>query len=77
MEKIVLKEDILDKIKSDEVLRGLVADAIGISITSMPRLLYGNDQKLTTASVLKVLRGYLKKSKDKELLSELQISVLS
>jgi hypothetical protein len=77
MTTIVLKDEILEKIKSDEVLRGIVADALGISISSMPRLLYGNDMKLTTAAVLKVLRDYLGVKQDKSLLSEIQISVIS
>lgn len=77
MNQIVLREEILDKIKSDEVLKQTIADALNISIKSMPRLLYGNDRKLTQAVVLKVLRGYLRVKQDKDLLAEIQISAVA
>lgn len=77
MTTIVLKEEILEKIKTDKVLRQKVADALGISFDSMPRLLYGNDRKLTQASALKVLREYLGVRNDRKLLSEIQISVIA
>lgn len=77
MTTIVLKEEILEKIKSDKILRAKVAEALGYHITSMPKLLYGNDKKLTQAVVLKVLREYLGVRNDRKLLSEIQISVVA
>lgn len=71
MNRIVLKQEIVEKIKSDPKLLKKIADALGISERSMPRLLYGNDRKLTTAGVLKVLREHFGLDNDKELLSEL------
>lgn len=73
MNRIVLKQEIVEKIKCNPKLLKKVADALGISERSMPRLLYGNDRKLTTAGVLKVLRQNLGVTQDNELLSELQI----
>lgn len=77
MNRIVLKSEIVDKIKNDSKLLKKVAAALGISDKSMPRLLYGNDRKLTTAGVLKVLREYLGISNDKELLSEIQMKAVA
>lgn len=77
MNRIVLKNEIVEKIKSDPVLLKKVADSLGISDKSMPRLLYGNDQKLTTAGVLRILREYLGITKDNQLLSELQIKAVA
>lgn len=74
MNRIVLKEEVLDRMKSDEELRKLVAGALNISVNSLPRLLYGNDPKLTQAAPLKVLREYLGLEQDKDLLEEIQIS---
>lgn len=73
MNRIVLKAEIVDKIKSDPELLKKVADTLGVSEKSLPRLLYGNDLKLTSAGVLKVLRESLGLTKDSSLLSELQI----
>lgn len=77
MNRIVLKAEIVDKIKSDPKLLKKVADSLGISERSMPRLLYGNDRKLTTAGALKVLREYLGFTEDKPLLSEIQIKAVA
>ena len=73
MKKIVLKSEIVDKIKSDAALNKKIADSLGISERSMPRLLYGNDPKLTQACVLRILKSYLKINKDNQLLAEIQM----
>lgn len=73
MEKIVLKREIVDKIKSDSGLSKEIAESLGISERSMPRLLYGNDPKLTQACVLRILKSKLKINKDNQLLAELQM----
>lgn len=77
MNQIVLNEEILDKIKSDPTLKEKVATALGISVNSMPRLLYGNDPKLTQAAPLKVLKEYLKIKNDKQLFAQRQISAVA
>lgn len=77
MNQIVLKEEYLDKIKTDEGLKKKVADVLGVSIKSMPRILYGNDKKLTQAIVLKVLREHCGVKQDKNLLVEIQISAVA
>ena len=59
MENNGLRKEIVDKIKSDPILYGKVAAALEISPTTLPRLLYANDGKLTQASVLMVLREHL------------------
>lgn len=73
MKKIVLKSEIVDKIKSDAALNKKIADSLGISERSMPRLLYGNDPKLTQACVLRILKSHLKINKDNQLLAEIQM----
>ena len=73
MERIVLKSEIVDKIKQDAVLTKKIADSLNISEKSMPRLLYGNDPKLTQACVLRILKSHLKISKDNQLLAEIQM----
>lgn len=72
MEKIILKQEILDKIKKDPILFGRVAKALEIIPISLPRLLYSIEPvKLTQANVLKVLREYLG-VQDNELLEVMQ-----
>jgi hypothetical protein len=73
MKKIVLKSEIVDKIKSDANLNKKIADSLGISERSMPRLLYGNDPKLTQACVLRILKSHLKINKENQLLAEIQM----
>lgn len=71
MENKGLKEGIVDKIKTDPILYGKVAEALGVSPTSLPRILYANDEKLTQVKVLRVLREHLD-AQDSELLPEMQ-----
>lgn len=59
MEKIVLKDEILDTIKSDPVLFGGVAKAVGVSVYTLPKLIKENDPRLTQANVLKVIADHL------------------
>lgn len=73
MNKIVLKQEYVDKIRTDENLSKKVADSLGISKNSLPRLLYGNDPRLTQACVLRILKSHLKINKDNQLLAELQM----
>lgn len=73
MERIVLKSEILDKIKADPALNKKIADSLEISEKSMPRLLYGNDPKLTQACVLRILKSHLKINKENQLLAEIQM----
>lgn len=77
MNRIVLKEEILEKINNDKELKEKVAGALGISVHSLYRLLYANDPKLTQAAVLKVLREDLGVEQDKDLLAEIQISAVA
>lgn len=67
MKTLVLKQDIVDKIKTDPILYGKVASALGLSPTSLVRLLYAQSEKLTQANVVLVLREYLNIKKDSEL----------
>lgn len=60
MENAGLKSEVLDKIKSDPILYGRVAEALSISPTTLPRLIYANDAKLTQINVLMVLSEHLK-----------------
>jgi hypothetical protein len=59
MKRLVLKENIIEKIKRDQELNGIVAKSIDASTLTMPRLLKSNHPKLTQASALMVIREYL------------------
>ena len=73
MRRIVLRSEIVDKIKADPILTKEIADSLDISERSMPRLLYGNDPKLTQAGVLRILKSQFKINKDNQLLAEIQM----
>jgi hypothetical protein len=60
MERQVLKQGILDEIKKDAMLYGKIGAELGISPTSLPRLLYSNDKRLTQINVLRILCEHLK-----------------
>lgn len=68
MEKLLLKQDIVDKIKSDQILYGQVAYLIDVTILSMRTVLNENSPKLTQASVLNHLKNYLGLENESELL---------
>lgn len=72
MGKLVLKKEILDKVKKDPVLYGRVAESVGVSAFSLPGLIYNNSQKLTQAYVLNTIREHLNLPQDTELLEEMQ-----
>jgi hypothetical protein len=59
MEREVLKQDILDKIKTDPMLYGKVAAELKISPASLPRLIYDKDNRLTQRGVLRILSEHL------------------
>lgn len=69
----VLRQEILDKIKTDPMLYGKVAAELKLSPTSMPRLIYDNSPKFTQSGVLKIIREHLKVKKDSDLLQELEL----
>jgi serine kinase of HPr protein (carbohydrate metabolism regulator) len=70
MSILVLKQDVLDRIKEDAVLFGLVAKAVPASPYTLPRLIKENHAKLTQASVLNTIKEYTGIKKDNELLEE-------
>lgn len=70
--KIVIRNDVLEKIKADPVLREKIADALEITTGSLTRLIYGNDSKLTQAHVLRIIREHLDLL-DADILGEMQI----
>lgn len=59
MEREVLKQDILDKIKSDSMLYGKIGAELKISPASLPRLIYDKDNRLTQRGVLRILSEHL------------------
>lgn len=74
MEQMILKPEILDRIKKDQILFGKVSSAMGLSIRTVFELLPSNPPRLATASVLKVLREHLKIKNDKDLLTEAPVA---
>lgn len=85
MERLALKEEIVERIKKDQLLYGKIAYVMGVSVTSMPRILADNNRiltskkaastKLTDASTLRILREHLGVTQDSELLTESQNSL--
>lgn len=71
MEKLILKQEIVDKVRTDQILFGKVAYALGVNVLSLNRILLNNDPRLTQYSVLKVLREHLNLKQDRELLTEM------
>lgn len=68
MEREVLKQEILDKIKSDSMLYGKVGAELKISPASLPRLIYDKDNRLTQRGVLSILSEHLKIKNQEDLL---------
>jgi hypothetical protein len=59
MKRLGLNTKILDRVRTDQELNGIVAKSINTSTLSMPRLLKENHPKLTQASALLAIREYL------------------
>lgn len=74
MEKIVLKDEVLSKIKSNGTLFGAIATVLNISPSSLPRLLINNDSRLTQADVLRILKSHLKIKNDKDLFTRAPVA---
>lgn len=72
MARIAIRSEVIEKIKSDIVLRTKIALALGVKIESLTRLIYGNDSKLTQVDVLKIIREHLD-LQDADILGEMQI----
>jgi len=71
--KVALKSEIVDKIKSDPILYGAVASALGVAPLSLPRILAKeNNDKLTQFTVLSAIKKHLGNVKDSDLLEEMQ-----
>jgi len=70
MEREVLKQGVLDKIKSDPMLYGKIGAELKISPTSLPRLIYDKDNRLTQRGVLRILCEHLKIKKQDDLLEK-------
>lgn len=60
MENNFLHQETLNKIKSDPVLFGSVAKELNIAPTSLMRLIYSRDKRLTQYGVLVVISDHLK-----------------
>lgn len=58
--RLVLKPEIVDKIKKEGILFGQVCEAVGVVPTSLFRLLLRNHWKLTTPQPLQVIKDYMK-----------------
>lgn len=59
-DKTGLHNDALASIKSDPILFGKVAVAVGVSSATLPFLLRRNDKKLTQARVLQEIENHLR-----------------
>lgn len=68
MEREVLKQWVLDKIKSDSMLYGKIGAELKMSPASLPKLIYEKDNRLTQRGVLRILCEHLKIKKQDDLL---------
>ena len=75
MERLILKKEVVDAIKKDGLLYGSVAAALDRTPSSLRKILADNDEKLTQASVLRILRNHLGIESDSELLTEIPESM--
>lgn len=71
MKRLGLNNKILEMVKTDQELNGIVAKSINTSTLSMPRLLKENHPKLTQASALLSIKNYLG-VQDKDILCYVQ-----
>lgn len=72
MERLVLKQEIVEKIQNDGILFGKVAYILGVKPASLPQILAANKSKLTEVGVLRILCEHLGVAQDSELLTEMQ-----
>lgn len=73
MSQLVLRPEILEKLRTDPILFGKVAEVVGKSLSYTLRLISENDSRLTTASTLRVIKDHIGgKVKDTDLLMETQ-----
>lgn len=68
MDRLILKQEIVDTIKSDQLLYGKVAYILNIGAPSLRAVLKAKHEKLTQAAVLRIIREHLGIKKDSELL---------
>ena len=68
MEREGLKQDILNKIKSDPMLYGKIAAELRLSPTTLPKLIYDRDNRLTQRGVLRILSEHLNVGNSEDLL---------
>jgi hypothetical protein len=59
MEREVLKQGILNEIKRDPMLYGKIGAELKMSPTSLPKLIYDKDNRLTQRGVLRILSEHL------------------
>lgn len=76
MEKLILKQEYVEKIKKDGFLYGKVAAALNRTPGSLRKILAENDQKLTQASVLSIISEHMGGVQYNELLTSIQLPVL-
>jgi hypothetical protein len=55
----ILQDKYLNQVKDDELLLAKIANATGRKISSIKRWIANNDELLTTATVLTVIREHL------------------
>jgi hypothetical protein len=75
MEKIVLKQGIVDKLLNDPIYFGKMAQHLGVKPVTLPRILYANHERLTQAGTLRFL-SKLFKIQEKDLLETVKETVV-
>jgi len=73
MERWVLKQKIIGRIKKDQLMYGKIAYILGVSISSMPRILAANRPELTQSAIIKTLKKHWGVAQDNELMEKKQI----
>lgn len=64
-----IRQNVVDTIKHEPLLFGEVANELGLTPSSMNRILYANDKRLTQAGVMAIIKRHTGLS-DKEILEK-------
>ena len=73
MARLGLTQEAIEAIKSNPLMQGEIANAIGASTLTLPAILKRNDVKLTGIAVLNILRKHTGISKHMDLVQEIKV----
>jgi hypothetical protein len=72
IQKLLLKPEVIAKIKGDNTLFAKVADSLGVTSLYLPYVLRTNSNRLTELAVLRILKDHLCIADENDLLVEVK-----